>query len=59
MSAKLITIVLATVIIISKPADAHKEKKQHSNKIESCPSAAVKTGKGRNTSPLQADVGGL
>jgi hypothetical protein len=27
-------------IIISEPADAHEEKKRHSNKIESCGSAA-------------------
>ncbi len=33
-----------------------KKKKRHSNKIESCGSAAVKTGKGRIMSPLQ--VGG-
>jgi len=47
--------ILATVTIISEPADAHEEeKKRHSNKIESCGSAAVKTGKGRITSPLRA-----
>jgi hypothetical protein len=43
-------------IIISEPADAHEEKKVHSNKIESCGSAAVKTGKRRIMSPLR--VGG-
>ena len=58
MSTKLTTIVLATVIIILEPANAHKEKKRHSNKIESCGSAAVKTGKGRNTPPLRAGGAG-
>ena len=47
-------ILATTVFIISEPADAHEEKKRHSNKIESCGSAAVKTGKGRITSPLRA-----
>ena len=47
---------LFIIFIISKPADAHEEKKRHSNKIESCGSAAVKTGKGRIMSPLR--VGG-
>jgi len=50
-----VNFILATVIIISEPADAHEEKKRHSNKIESCESAAVKTGKGIILSPLQAD----
>ena len=58
VSGKLITIVLATVIVISKPANAHEEKKRHFNKIESCGSTAVKTGKGRNTSPLRAGGAG-
>ena len=49
-------ILATTVFIISEPADAHEEKKRHSNKIESCGSAAVKTGKGRIMSPLR--VGG-